>query len=191
MVLLGLGGLDVVARGVAEDELVERVHAAVPGSGPTTATIDSFPFLGRLAVAGEVRRIHVHQEDVEARGVRFSTIDVELRGVRIDRTRALWSQDVELTSIERGRVTAVVGLGELLRLAGAALIDGVRLEDGAIVIGDVRIELAGAPLLPCVGGVRVAGATVVLTCDLTEVPAEMLREANRRIPRAMPVPSTP
>ena len=186
---MALGGADVVARDVAEDELTARVARAVPGEGPTTATIDSFPFLARLVVSGEVQHIRVHQEAVEANGIRFSTIDVDLRGVRVDRGRLLRSRQVDVTGIDRGTVTAVVGLGEIARLAGEALSGGIRLEDGTLVIGDVRIGLAGAPLLPCATGLRFQGASIVVTCTLDDPPAELLRDARRRLGAALPVPS--
>lgn len=162
----------------------------MPGEGATTATIDSFPFLARLLVSGEVQEIRVHQEAVEANGIRFSTIDVELHGVRVDRGRLLRSRQVDVTGIDRGTVTAVIGLAEIARLAGQALTGGIRLEDGALVIGDVRLDLAGAPLLPCASGLRFQGASVVVTCRLDDPPAELLREARRRLGAALAVPST-
>jgi hypothetical protein len=142
-------------------------------------------------VSGEVQQILVHQEGVEANGIRFSTIDVDLRGVRIDRGRLLRSRQVDVTGIDRGTVTAVVGLGEIARLAGQALSGGIRLEDGALVIGGVRIELAGAPLLPCASSLRFQGASVVVTCRLDDPPAELLREAQRRFGAVPAVPSSP
>lgn len=170
-----LGGGDVAARRFAEDELTARVHAALSGEGTTEATIDSFPFLGRLLVTGEVERITLHQEHVVARGITFQAIDVDLRGVRIDRGRLVRERQVEITGIDRGTVSATVGLAELARLAGGALANGIRVEDGVLVLGDVRVELAGVPLLPCVSRLRFEGAAVVLTCTLHDPPAELLR----------------
>lgn len=123
----------------------------------------------------------VHQGAVEANGVRFSAIDVDLHGVRIDRGRLVRARQVDLTAIDRGTVTAVVGLGEIVRLAGRALTDGVRVEDGALIIGDVRIDLAGVPLLPCATRVRLEAAALVIACDLDDPPVELLREARRRV----------
>lgn len=156
------------------------MHDAIPGvaGGTTTASIDSFPFLGRLVVNGRVERVSVHQEDVKARGIRFTAIDVDLRGVHVDRGALVRHRRVELTGIDRGTVTATVGLGELLRLAGSAVTGGVRLDDGVLVIGDVRLDLAGSPLLPCVTSLRFEGTAVALTCRLHDPPIEL-----------MPVPS--
>jgi hypothetical protein len=169
-------GADVVARGVAEDELTSRVHHAIPGAseGTTTASIDSFPFLGRLVATGRVDGVTVHQEGVTARGIRFTAIDVDLEGVHIDRGALARHRRVELTGIDRGTVTATVGLGELLRLAGSAAAGGVRLDLGVLFIGDVRLDLAGAPLLPCVTSLRFEGAAVALTCRLHDPPVELL-----------------
>lgn len=170
------GAADVVARGAAEDELTSRVHDAIPGAadGTTTASIDSLPFLGRLVVNGRVDRVTVHQEDVKARGIRFTAIDVDLRGVHIDRGALVRRRRVELTGIDRGTVTATIALGELLRLAGSAATGGVRLDHGVLVIGDVRLDLAGAPLLPCLTSLRFEGAAVALTCRLHDPPIELL-----------------
>jgi len=121
-----------------------------------------------------VAHVSVHQEGVEAQGIHFTSIDVDLRGVRVDRGQLVRRRRVELTGIDRGTVTAVVGLGELLRLAGAAAAGGVRLEHGVLVIGDVRLDLAGAPLLPCVSRLRFEGAAVALTCQLRDPPVELL-----------------
>lgn len=131
----------------------------------------------------------MHQEAVEANGIRFSTIDVVLRGVRVDRGRLLRAREVDVTGIDRGTVTAVVGLAEIGRLAGEVLDGGIRLEDGALVIGDVRVDLAGVPLLPCASQLRFQGTSIVLTCSLDDPPAELLRDAQRRFGAAMPVPS--
>jgi hypothetical protein len=186
--LLG-GAADVAVRHFTEDQIAARVHAAIPGSGDTAVTVDGFPFLGRLAVSGEVERVSLHQEAVESQRIRFSTIDVDLRGVRVDRGLLVRSRQVELTGIDRGTVTAVVGLSELARLARTALAGGIRLDHGVLVIGDVRVDLTGVPLLPCATRLQFEGASVALTCELDDPPAEMLREANRRLSEAIPVPS--
>lgn len=173
-----LTGGDVAARGIAGDELTSRVHAAVQrtdaGAGDTAASIDSFPFVGRLVATGEIARVTVHQDAVTARGITFTSVDVDLHGVRIDRGQLVRHRRVELTGIDRGSVTAVVPLGELLRLAGSAVTGGVRLDHGVLVVGEVRLDLAGAPLLPCVSRLRFEGAAVALTCTLHDPPVELL-----------------
>jgi hypothetical protein len=163
-----------VARGFAEDEVTARVRASLTGEGPTHVRLESFPFLGRLAVSGRVERLTVHQEDVVAKGLQFDSVDVDLRGVRIDRGQLLRSRQVELTGIERGSVSATLGLAGLTRLAGGILTHGVRLDDGVLVIGDVRIDLSGVPLLPCASRLRFVGASIVLTCSLHDPPVELL-----------------
>lgn len=166
----------MATRAYVEDELVERVQRSIPaGSGPTTASIDSFPFLGRLAVTGRIERLTVHQGPVEANGIRFAGVDVDLRGVRIDRGRLVRNRAVELDGIDRGTVRATIAFAELGRLAGEVLTGGVRIDDGVLVIGDVRIDLLGVPLVPCATRLRFEGASVVLTCTIQDPPAELLR----------------
>lgn len=187
VVLLGAAA-DVAARRFAERQLTSRVRDAIGDAGPTDAEIHSVPFLGRLLVAGDVARVRVHQEDVAANGLTFSTVDVDLHGVRIDRSQLLRRRRVELTGIDSGTVTAVIGSTEVVRIAGRALLGDVHLDHGVLVVGGVRLDLAGAPLLPCATRVRVAGLSLVVTCTLREVPKELLRDAAVRLPGALAVP---
>lgn len=186
-VALAAGG-DVAARRYAEGEMVDRLEAAAPTATARTAEIDSFPFLGRLVALGDVERVAVRLENVEANGLLFSAIDADLRGVRLDRSRLLQG-DVELVGIDRGLVTAELGLAEVVRVAGAAFAGDVRLEDGVLVVGGVRLDLSGVPLLPCATRVGFAGTRVVVTCELDEVPDELLDEANRRAQPVTPRPA--
>ncbi len=180
--------VDVTTRRLAERQLTSRVHDAIGDAGPTDAEIHSVPFLGRLLAAGDIARVRVHQEDVGANGLTFDSIDVDLRGVRIDRSQLLGHRRVELTGIDGGTVTAVIGSTEVLRIAGRALLGDVRLENGVLIIGGVRLDLAGSPLLPCATQVRLAGVSLVVTCTLHEVPKELLRDAAARLPGALAIP---
>ena len=177
MVLAGAAA-DVGARELAETELTSRVRARVPSAASTTAEIDSLPFLGLLALSGEIRTATIHIEDVTAASLRWASITVDLEDVALDRGRLLRDRDVVVEDVGRGRVTAILGMSQVLRLAGAALAGDVRLEDGVLVVGDVRIDLGDVPLMPCVSDLSFVGATVVLTCTFDEVPDELLDRAN-------------
>jgi hypothetical protein len=177
LVVALLAGADVATREAAEDQLVELVRARVDGAGATTAEIDSLPFLGRLAVVGDVDHVTVHMDDVTAASLSWAAITVELDGVRIDRGRLVRDRKVAVTDLDRGTVTAVLGLSQVLRLASSAIRGDVRLEDGALVVGETRIDLAAVPLLPCASDLAFVGATVVLTCTFDEVPRELARDA--------------
>ena len=178
VVVLAGAAADVGARELAETELTSRVRERVPSASAITAEIDSLPFLGRLAASGEIRTASVHLEDVTASSLEFASITVDLDGVVLDRGRLLRQRDVVVEGIGRGRVTAVLGMSQVLRLAGAALAGDLRLEDGVLVIGDVRIDLGGVPLMPCASDLRFVGATIVLTCSFDDVPDELVDEAN-------------
>ena len=72
---------DFVLRTLAARELRDRARERVPGARDSSASIQSFPFFGRLLVAGSVSRVHVKVEPVGA-----GPIDTEI-----------WSLDEELS----------------------------------------------------------------------------------------------
>lgn len=198
LVLVLLAVADVTARTVAQDELADRLHAAVPGATATGAEIRSFPFLPRLALAGDVPEVDARVHGVTVRGLTFDVIQVDLHGVQLDRDQLVRDRRVVLEGIERGRVRAEVtdtALSEVLgvpvtledgratvTVAGRQVGATLAVRDNRLVVGGVGVSLPGldlvAPLLPCVANADVEPGRVVLSCDFTEVPRELLVSAQ-------------
>ena len=189
---------DVAARGLAEDQLRRRVSARlasrVDANGPVSAQISSFPFLGRLLLAGNISEVDVSVADLTVRGVTFSSVGVELRSVRIDRNSLVQDQRVTLQSIGRGTAVVEISGDEVSRLlgvpvvledgrarvrVGAALVDvDARVEGSALVVeaGGISlpvIDIPPLPLVACVSGAEILPGRLRLTCTLDQVPVEL------------------
>ena len=194
-VLLGAG--DVLAREVAEGELAARARSAAGRPESARADIDSFPFLGRVAAAGTVRRVEVRVEGAKAGPVPLAAVVVEAHGVAVDR-RALLAGDVRVRGIDRGVVAVELdgaALSEVLRLpvtvgGGEVSVDvrGTRVvaraevgRRGSLVLRvselpALTLPIVRTPLVPCaVTTVAVDGDRVRLACELDELPAALRR----------------
>ena len=204
MVVVGLLLVaDVAARRASESQLERRIVKDVPGTTAASVRIDSLPFLGRLAVSGQVPAVHAVADDVTVQRLRFSQISVDLDDVRIDRGRFFRHRQIDLQEVERGFATAEITQADLRAALGNVPIV---LDDGRIgvTIGDVTasvsvslrdnvlrltagrltiptITLPRIPLLPCVTDAVAEVGRLRLSCTLAEVPDELLREVNRQI----------
>ena len=186
---------DIGARTVAESQLRDRVKVAAGAAGPTTARIDSFPFLPRLLSAGDVTRIRVAAADVVVEGLTFARVALDLRGVKFDRDLLLSEQKVVLADLDRGTATAEVTAEQLsqrvgypvtlepgrarVRVAGqtvtatASVADNtLRLAVAGVAVPALRIPRL--PLLPCVANAEILAGRVRLSCSVDEVPAELV-----------------
>jgi hypothetical protein len=189
---------DVTARTLAEDALAARVKAAVPSASTTSAQVRSFPFLGRLLTSGRVPEVDAAVGDITVQGLRFASIAVALHGVQVDRDQLLRDRRVVLEKIDRGRVEARVTADALtealgvpitleqgrasVTIAGHTLGAELSVENGRLVVGVAGFSLptihVTAPLLPCVANARIDPGVVLLTCDFTEIPAELRTPAQ-------------
>ncbi len=185
---------DLTARSAAEQELARRVEAAVPEAGSAAVDIPSFPFLPGLLSSGSVPRLNAQVRDISVKRVRFDFIAVELHGVRLDRDELVRNREIVLQDIERGQVRGEVPEGSLsdafgvpvrlddgraeVTVAGAILGADLSISDGRLQVSGLGIRLPSVdltgPLLPCIADAVILSGRVVLTCDFTEVPAELL-----------------
>jgi hypothetical protein len=186
---------DVAARAVAETQLRDRVAVEAGSAGPTTARIDSFPFLGRLLSAGDVSRIRVASADVTVEGLTLARVAVDLRRVRIDRDRLFSEQKVVLSDLESGTATAEVTAEQLserlgvdvtleagrarVRVAGQSVTATASVSDNVLrlVVSGVNVpalRIPRLPLLPCVADAEILPGRIRLTCSVDEVPAELV-----------------
>jgi len=191
-----LGALDQGARVFAEDKLQERAQAEVRGAANVTASISSFPFLGRLLVSNSISDVEVRAERAALGDLLTATVEVDLRGVRLQRD-ALLSGRVKLEDIDAGTVTVELdadGLGQVLKVpvsiaggqvsvtvAGRSVTGRATVDGGALVLevaglGALRVPIARSELITCaVAGVEVVGGTIRLSCEIDEVPPVLLR----------------
>lgn len=202
-VLIGLlTAADVAAKTWAQTQVADVTHKHIPGAGPTSATIHSFPFIGRLAIDGTVPQVIVHQQDVHGGPLVFTVITVDLREVKLDRNRLFKKRQVSLTGLGSGTVTAELtesalsqALGVPVTLANGkaqAVVRGVTLSADVAVannqllltpagLATIRLPIPTVPLLGCASSAEVADGRVRISCTITHVPPELLREANSAI----------
>lgn len=197
LALLGvvLAAVDQGARLFAEAKLAARAGEAATGESATSASITSFPFLGRLLVSGSVAEVRVRVDGPRAGGLRLSTVVVEASGVALDRSR-LTSGEVRVEDIDSGSVAVEVdgeALAEAVNLpvtvgdgrvgvgvGGATVTADAEVEDGALVLRAagapaLRVPVARTGLAPCaVTTLAVVGDRVRLACEVDELP-EVLR----------------
>jgi len=192
---------DVAARGVAEDQLRERVLTRVQSDDPdlrgvavVSAKISSFPFLGRLLISGTISQVDVSLRDLTIQGVTFSSVGVELRSVRIDRDTLINDSRVALASIGRGTAVVEISADEVSRLLGvpvvlesgqarvrvgtemvtvSARLDGNTLVVEADGMSLPTVEIPTLPLVACVSGTEILPGRLRLTCILDRVPVEL------------------
>ncbi len=190
---------DLAVRSAAEGQIRGRVAAALPAgatiAGPTTAEIDSFPFLGRLLTSGEVSRIRVAAADVTVEGLTFAKVGVDLRRVTFDRDRLLSGRKVVLSTLTRGTATAEVTQEQLserlgldvtlltgkaqVQVAGQTVTAAASVTDNTLRLSVTGLSVPALripklPLVPCVADVVILPGRIRLTCSVDEVPAALV-----------------
>lgn len=198
LALLGvvLAAVDQGARVFAEAELAARAGEAATDESATSASITSFPFLGRLLVSGSVAEVRVRVDGPTAGGLRLSTVVVEASGVALDRSR-LTSGQVRVEDIDSGSVAVEVdgaALAEAVNLpvtigdgrvgigvGGATVTADAAIEDGSLVLRvagapALRVPVVRTALVPCaVTTLAVVGERVRLACEVDELPEALRR----------------
>jgi len=186
---------DVGIRSVAEQQLRDRVALAARPAGPTTARIQSFPFLGRLLSSGEVSRVRVSAADVTVEGLTLARVSVDLEGVTFDRSRLFSDRKVVLDSLRRGTAEADVTQDQLSERLGVPVtlaagrvqvkVAGQQVTAKASVSQNtLQLTVAGAsvpglqipklPLVPCVADAVILPGRIRLTCSVDQIPAELV-----------------
>jgi hypothetical protein len=198
VIVVALGGGDLVARHWAEGQLAGRIETSLPGSH-ATVRISSFPFVGRLAASGSVHRITAHVDRVSKVGLTFAFVDVEVDGVKLDRTSLLRDRKVHLQGISRGVVRAEITDAALsAALGGVPLqlgdnsaqvtVNGVRLQVAVSVkdnklllqaagIGALSVSIPKLSILPCAASATVRPGRIDVSCEIHEIPPALLSAA--------------
>lgn len=202
ILLAVLGGVDIGAKAIAEDQIEVRAQDEAPRGAEVSVSIESFPFLGRLGLLGSIDRASIELRNVPAPGLDFARVHLDLRGVEFDRGRLVSAQEAEILGIDRGFVTIEVTQEELseklsvpVTIAGgevrvsvagrtarvdATVVDGVlELRAAAVPAGVLRVAIPKTNYAPCVGRATLLAGRVRFTCAIDEVPPALLGAANR------------
>jgi len=118
---------DQAARVWAEGKLRDRAAAYYPPSTSASASIRSFPFLGRLLASGTVPEVTLSMQDVRYGLVLVSTLTFDLHSVEIDRGELIKGH-VRLLDVGQVRIEARLDGTSIGRALGVDL----RLGDGVI-----------------------------------------------------------
>lgn len=194
---------DFAAKAYAEDRIEAAAERRGGVSTSADAAVHSFPFLPKLLTSGSAGRVDVHITGFVAGRLPIAAIDIELEDVRVDESKLLGGDGVEVTAISEARVA--------VELTGPDLASATRVPV-TIRQGEVRISAAGrsvtvAPTITAAGSLRLGAAGVTpaalgleasgltacsstdvavqgdrlrITCTTDEIPPFLLRSAQRR-----------
>jgi len=197
-VALLVGG-DRFASGYASARTEDAIGDYLAGVAEVDVDIESFPFLGRLGVAGSVSRLDVRLRDVIGQAVNLAGVRFDARGVELDRG-ALLGGEVYVTDLREVRVAARIDEAEVRRLtrADVDLVDGratvtvagerlgaeVSVVSGTIRLGvaflDLRVPLPDTGFLPCEVDARVVDGALLAHCVADELPSFIAAAVTRR-----------
>jgi len=176
-VLAAFGLADLAVRAWAEAKLAEQAAAYYPPSSASSASIRSFPFLGRLLVLGDVPEVSLRMENLRADVLAVSHLQLELRDVKLER-RELFAGRVRVRDMGPGRIEALVDGSSLARAIGL----DVRFTDGEVEVhrtvrgvevsarGRVTLEGNRLRIVPTsVQGLRVPADALSVTYDIPGV----------------------
>jgi hypothetical protein len=154
VILLALIMGDQAAKSWAETKLAERAAAYYPPGVGSSASISSFPFLGRLLFLGSIPRIDINLDDLQVVPVVIRRLSLRVSDVKLDRGD-LFAGKVHLEDIGRGTIVATVDGPSLARAVGL----DVRFAPGEVT---VRQRIQGVNVV-AKGTVAVKGNLVTVT----------------------------
>lgn len=120
VVLLLLVVADQSAKGWAESKLAERAAAYYPPGSGSSASIHSFPFLGRLLFLGSVPGVDVNLDDLRVQAVLIHRLSIHVSDVELSRSE-LFKGKVHLDDVGSGTITATIDGPSLAKAAGLDL----------------------------------------------------------------------
>ena len=193
IVLAALVGADVAARAYAEAQLAEQAAAYYPPSGRASASIESFPFLGRLAASGHVPELTLRLEDLVAEILTVRHLDFALSDVTLDRSELVAGR-IRVLDIGAGRIEALLDGGSLARAVGLDL----RFRDGEVEVhrtvagvdvsarGRVTLEGNRLRVVPTsVQGLRLPASAFTVSYDIPGVELLPCAAGVRAVPEGL------
>ena len=201
MFLAVLTGIDLLARNIAEQQVVDQVKSELSGNVKVSASIPTFPFIPGLVFRGSVPKVMVKVKNLTGPPINLAEVDVSVRGVVINR-HDLWNKRrVELVAIDKGVVAVDItqeALSDVLHapvLIGGGQVTvtvaGQTVTATPSITKDDKLQLTpvggGAPqivgigqtkIVPCASSVTVEEGKLRVSCTVTHIPGAMLRAAN-------------
>jgi hypothetical protein len=129
VILLALIMGDQAAKGWAETKLAERAAAYYPPGSGSSASIHSFPFLGRLLFSGSIPRVDVNLDDLRIEKVLIRRLTITVSDVKLTKSD-LFHGRVHLDDIGEGKLVATLDGPALAKALGA----DVRFTPGEVVV---------------------------------------------------------
>ena len=154
VILLALIMGDQAAKGWAESKLAERAAAYYPPGSGSSASIHSFPFLGRLLLLGSVPGVDVNLDDLRFQTVLIRRLSIHASDVKLNRSE-LFSGRVHLDDIGTGRIMATLDGPSLAKATGF----DVRFKPGEV---EVHQKIQGVDVV-AKGTLTVKGNLVTVT----------------------------
>ena len=163
------------------------------------ADIQSFPFLGRIAVQQQVKEVEFSSPDIKSGPLTLENVRLVLDGVRIDRNKLVQDQDVVVEGIDQGRAEADIteeslsnALGTPVRIANGGVTADVLgrkvTADVAVKGNEPTVKIPGLPLpaltvpgsdlLPCLGEAAVGDGRIHFSCQVHGIPPVVVKLVN-------------
>jgi hypothetical protein len=194
VLLVLLVGVDIVTRMWVQEKMASVISHDVPGVRKVRASISSFPFLGRLALQGQVSHVTIDLQGVTLEPVELTDLRASVDGFTMDRGDLL-DGHITVTKVAKVDVRAVFSDADLTKAAGVPVSvasDGVRATSGgrsiavhvAVVGRDLRLSGGGASVtvpipdsdyLPCSPAVTTGEGEVSLECTSDHLPPVVVR----------------
>jgi hypothetical protein len=197
LLLVGLLALaDVGARAYSESNIEEAIRDHSDAIVAVDASIDSFPFVGRLVASGGVPHVDLHLTELAgAELADIAEVRLQVDGMHLDRGVLLDDGRVRITGVDAVRVTAVIALDRLQELARAVGADLRAVDDAleltfsgrtlavTVAIADGLVTLTADPLppisvpvpsvsiLPCAPDGTIVRGRLELACRSDRLPA--------------------
>lgn len=198
-----LTGVDLLARNVAEQQVVDQVKSQLTANAKVKASIPAFPFIPRLLINGSIPKVTVKVTNLTGPPIDLAEADVSVSGVVINRHNLFNKRRVDLVAVDKGTVGVEVtqsalsdvlhipvqiGNGQVTIVVAGQTLTAVpsitkdnKLELKPVGSGPVQIiGLGQANLVPCVGKVTIEEAKVRVSCDFNHIPDAFVRAANAK-----------
>lgn len=188
---------ELVAQRWAGDRLAKRVDTELPGA-KASATISSFPMVGRLVVDGTVRQVSVHITGATDGSLRFNDINMRIVDLRLSRQQLVEHQRFVVKGVRRVVVNADLSQASVAHAVGLPLqlgdgtvglagvhvhaqlrVDGQRVIVTLGSLREVSFSVPDLSVLPCVGGASIHPGVLRLSCTTTTVPQTIVNAVTR------------
>ena len=211
VILLALIVGDQAAKSWAESKLAERAAAYYPPGAGSSASIRSFPFLGRLLVSGSIPRVDVNLDDLRFQAVLLRQLSLRVSDVKLDRSD-LFNGRVRLLDAGEGQIRATIDGPSLAKATGFDVrfspgqvevhqrIQGVNVvakgrlsvKGNVVTVTPTSVQglsvplsrfainyrIPGIEILPCEADTEIVDGAVILSCDVTDIPAALVQAAQ-------------